>query len=100
LLAINPIMQKAEPPLFVTPFSEMTKASDVTGTGLLEALCLFPDRNNQAGGLFWGMKEGEKLPIRGGYWVNREMAGVFACGFYMDRDSKYYDVGFRACYYE
>lgn len=37
--------------------------------------------------------------IRGGYWVNREAAGIFTLAFILGKDENYYDVGFRCAYY-
>lgn len=90
----------ADASTFMSKFSTIQKKSEITNTSLLESLCLYPDAHNDAKEVLWGVSKGMKLPIRGGYWVNGEMAGVFSCGFYMDTDSKYFDVGFRACYYD
>ena len=48
----------------------------------------------------WGVTDDIRYPIRGGYWVNREMAGIQAYGFYMRNKDRYFDVGFRCCYIE
>lgn len=67
---------------------------------LLQQLCLIPldndGRHADAGCVF--ADEEVRYPIRGGYWVNGDMAGVLAYFFYMMTEDRYFDVGFRSCY--
>ncbi|NBH62830.1 hypothetical protein D1155_14370 [Anaerotruncus sp. 80] len=86
----------------LAPFSELTWETDLCESGnLLQQLCLIPSgdagHHTDAG---WAVTEGVRYPIRGGYWVNREMAGILAYGFYMQAEDRYFDVGFRCCYIE
>lgn len=68
---------------------------------LLQQLCLTPpNRTEYHTDAAWGVTDGVRYPIRGGYWVNKEMAGIFSHGFYMTPSDKYFDVGFRSCYVE
>lgn len=70
---------------------------------LMQQLALAPPASTESvyfSDAAWGVTSGERYIIRGGYWVNREMAGIFSGGFYMRPEDRYFDVGFRSCYYE
>ncbi len=84
----------------MSAFSDITCDSPANHPGnILQQLCLIPQsdsgKHTDAG---WAMAEGIRYPIRGGYWVNQEMAGILAYGFYMGPQDRYFDVGFRSCY--
>lgn len=84
------------------PFSKAAwDAENRTPGNLLQQLCLVPVSNTAYyTDAAWAVLEGVRYPIRGGYWVNREMAGIFAYGFYMTPQDRYFDAGFRCCYIE
>ena len=86
----------------LTAFSRASTDSPAAGQGdLLQRLCLTPpDRTEYHNDAAWGVADGGRYPIRGGYWVNREMAGIFSYGFYMTTADRWFDVGFRSCYVE
>ncbi len=86
--------------LLFAHFKETGKDAEFSQKNSLQAMCLYPVDDVREDDAIWGIENGERFPIRGGYWVNREMAGVFSCGFYMQKDDSYFDVGFRACYFD
>jgi len=47
---------------------------------------------------FWLDIEGERLALRGGYWINGARAGVFALGVYYARDRTFSSVGARPAF--
>lgn len=88
--------------LLIGSFGETVVETDDEDTKqLLQRLCLIPVEDAcSCQDAVWGVPEGVRYPIRGGYWVNKEKAGIYACGFYMRPDDRYFDVGFRCCYVE
>ncbi|MEG2012694.1 MAG: SUMF1/EgtB/PvdO family nonheme iron enzyme [Anaerovoracaceae bacterium] len=82
---------------FKAPIQEKTVGS------IVEQLTIVPPSDNledNNSNVVWDSLKGVRYPIRGGYWVNKEMAGIFSYGFYMQPNDKYFDVGFRCCYFE
>lgn len=75
-------------------------ANDAVDLTLLKTLCLYPISGIGTEDAFWVNTSGERIAIRGGYWVNGSQAGVFALGFGLNREESYYDVGCRCCYFE
>ena len=93
---------EADCPEAFAPFSKAAwdAARGIPGN-LLQQLCLIPVSDTAYyTDAAWAVLRGVRYPIRGGYWVNREIAGIFAYGFYMTPQDRYFDVGFRCCYIE
>lgn len=67
---------------------------------VLKALALYPENVKSGEDEVWIHTKGTKNAVRGGYWVNKEGAGIFAFGLGLDPDEKYFDVGFRCAYCE
>ena len=93
---------KDKPEELFSPFSRITAQIDELKPGnLLQQLCMIPVKpEEEISAAGWGVTDDIRYPIRGGYWVNREMAGIQAYGFYMRNKDRYFDVGFRCCYIE
>lgn len=89
-----------ENPTTIFSAFEDLKVSDNVDVAALKALCLFPDSKEGLTDVFWAESEGERISIRGGYWVNEEKAGLFSIGFGLTKKESYFDVGFRASYYD
>lgn len=84
---------------FVGKFNQIHTNADDQCTALLKELALIPDNYEGQDGIY-AKRDTELLPIRGGYWANESNAGLFACLFYMGRTDRYFDIGFRCCYYD
>ena len=84
----------------VCPYESISKANSIDDPILLKALCLYPTEQTNRTDVFWANTGGERIPIRGGYWVNGSQAGIFALGFGLTREESYFDVGCRCCYYD
>ena len=90
----------SEESTMICPYESIEKANHINDSSLLKALCLYPtDQSNQTD-VVWANTSGERIPIRGGYWVNGSQAGIFALGFGLTREESYFDVGCRCCYYD
>lgn len=90
---------KKQNSFFLGTFSETTAQIEKDSIGnLMQQYCLIPTCSEPYSDATWCVTEGIRYPIRGGYWVNEEKAGIFAYGFYMQPDDRYFDVGFRCCY--
>lgn len=83
-----------------TNFENLGLASGVTAPPMIKALGLYPDGTGYEGDNVWITSEGERLPIRGGSWLDSADAGVFALCLGNPRSSVGADVGFRAAFYE
>ncbi|APF16994.1 SUMF1/EgtB/PvdO family nonheme iron enzyme [Caldithrix abyssi] len=46
----------------------------------------------------WWRNFGERVPLRGGYWVNGSNAGVFALALNLTRGGRYWYLGFRPAF--
>lgn len=99
----EPGAEKSED-FFLGAFSQVQIPECVNDPGnLMQQLALVPplsEEHEYFDDAAWGVTSGERYIIRGGYWVNREKAGIFSGGFYMKPEDRYFDVGFRSCYYE
>lgn len=66
----------------------------------LMAMALIPEGDGYEEDVVAVNVKGTYNAIRGGYWVNKENAGIFALGLILKDDENYFDVGFRCAYYE
>lgn len=85
------------------PFREVAAPRNWEKGNIAEQLAILPSANSAVPigcELAWGMLQGVRYPIRGGYWVNGKHAGIFMYGFYMQEEDRYFDVGFRSCYFD
>jgi hypothetical protein len=65
----------------------------------LKALGLFPIAEQGLGGDYFGLNgEGERLPVRGGYWAYASVAGVFALSLSSPRSRSYTSLGARPAF--
>jgi len=80
-------------------FAALTKEADVTVPDLLKWLGIYPaDAGDHGGDYLYVRNYGERLPFRGGPWINGARAGVFNLGLYYPRSSVYNSIGFRAAF--
>lgn len=66
----------------------------------LMAMALLPEDGGYEEDVVAVNVKGTYNAIRGGYWVNKENAGIFALGLILKDDENYFDVGFRCAYCE
>lgn len=64
----------------------------------LVALGLFPTDDNKMTDFFWADLNGERLPLRGGYWYGASNAGVFYLDLSDPRSDSNAGIGFRAAF--
>ena len=87
-------------------FSDATTTPTATGVGaeLLQTLCLIPEPGLASGDYgddwFWSSLTGERVPLRGGGWLDGSGAGVFALPLLYTRTNASPDIGFRSAYIE
>lgn len=78
-----------------------TKPVTEAALARLKALCLYPHIENTASynsDYFAKNMDGERLPIRGGYWINAAAAGVFALSLSNARSSTTTSLGARPAF--
>ncbi|SHI00210.1 Sulfatase-modifying factor enzyme 1 [Sporobacter termitidis DSM 10068] len=80
------------------PFRSM--AADVAPHVLLKALGLYPLSERLGGDNFFVRNYGERLPLRGGSWLDGASAGLWELYLRDSRSWIFPDVGFRAAYVE
>lgn len=79
-------------------FQTTTADAAVTVPNLMKLLGLFPvDADHGADGHYM-RNSGERLPFRGGYWINTSDAGVFCLNLYRPRSLSSFNLGFRAAF--
>ena len=87
-----------------TKFSSIVPPPAATGAGitLLESLGLIPHTGaasaDYGDDAVWANITSERLPIRGGYWLNAASAGVFALALNDARSHVLTYIGFRAAF--
>ena len=79
-------------------FTSMTAESGVTVPALLKLLSLYPVDTTNPVGTIWVRNAGERLALRGGYYLNAGGAGVFALNLSDGRTSRSRLVGFRPAF--
>ena len=78
-----------------------TKPVTAAALARLKALCLYPHIENTAsynGDYFAKTMTDERLPVRGGYWNNAAIAGVFALGLISARSNTSTGFGARPAF--
>jgi len=80
-------------------YKDVTAASGVTAPSLIKALGLFPHATDMDRGRLYVRNSGERLPRRGGHWLNGVRAGVFALRLGNDaRSDASAPLGFRPAF--
>jgi sulfatase modifying factor 1 len=79
-------------------YETMGIAGGVTAPTLAKALGLYPLDASHGGDGFWARNNGERLPLRGGYWTDGLASGVFALSMDHSRAISASFVGFRAAF--
>lgn len=80
-------------------FEKLTVHAGVNVPQILKGLGLFPVDNTHGGDGFYFRNNGERLPVRGGNWIDGSNAGVFHLGFNYKRSVSSNHVGFRSAFY-
>lgn len=78
-------------------FKDMVSIEGVTVPSLLKQLAIAPDLNSKSD-RFYARNYGERLPLRGGYWVNGSGAGVFYLNLSYTRSTSGGYLGFRSAF--
>lgn len=81
-----------------TMFENLGLASGVTAPPLLKVLGLYPDSTGYVDDYMYINNVDERLSLRGGYWDNGALSGVFALSLAGPRPFAGSFVGFRAAY--
>lgn len=81
-------------------FKGMSVASGITIPDYLKALALYPNdaADTYKEDYFYASTSGERVPYRGGYCGDDDLAGVFCCNLCFDRTDYNCDIGFRSAY--
>ncbi len=79
-------------------FETLTAKAGVNIPEILKALGMFPLDASHGGDLFQFRNNGERLPIRGGGWINTSGAGVFYVTLNNPRSFVSTSVGFRSAF--
>lgn len=79
-------------------FETLTAHVGITVPDLMKALALAPIDASHGGDIFQFRNNGERLPFRGGHWINGANAGVF--GLYLPTPRSYVSpgIGFRSAF--
>lgn len=95
--------QTSDSPYGRKSFGLLTAHSGIEVPERMKALGLFPEDQTAEAydnrGVLDFRNNGERLPVRGGYWIYGAYAGVFALGLNSARTYAYAYVGFRVAYY-
>ena len=81
-----------------TSFETLAAQSGVTVPNLMKLLGIAPINTSHGGDTLYVRNYGERLALRGGYWVNATSAGVFALSLNYTRAYSAHTVGFRAAF--
>ena len=81
-------------------FKGMTVADGITIPDYLKALALYPNdaADTYKGDYFYASTSGEKVPYRGGYFIDEDLAGVFCYDLFNGRTYCNCDIGFRSAF--
>ena len=92
---------------YINPWTSMELDSGLTAANLLKQLCISPKTTESGGtipifnsvvGAVWSRNNGERVPIRGGYWGSTSDAGLAALSLGSTRSSTRSYIGFRLAY--
>lgn len=73
---------------------------DIEPPELLKALALCPENEVNKDSFLYVDTNGERLPLRGGDWLDSSRAGVFALNLNSLRSGVHAHIGFRSAFYE
>ncbi|WP_422448179.1 SUMF1/EgtB/PvdO family nonheme iron enzyme [Thermoanaerobacterium sp. DL9XJH110] len=79
-------------------FESLTAESGFTPPAMLKYLAIQPPGTGLGGDSLWVRNYGERLPLRGGFWIDGAGAGVFALDLGRARSLSASNVGFRAAF--
>ncbi|WP_296763003.1 SUMF1/EgtB/PvdO family nonheme iron enzyme [Sediminimonas sp.] len=79
-------------------YKDLTAEAGVTVPEIAKVLGLFPHAVDMTRARFYMNNEGERLPVRGGYWSDGVGAGVFALVLHYPRSYAYSRIGFRPAF--
>lgn len=79
-------------------FQSLTAKDGVTIPEIMKVLGLFPIDADHGGDNIWARNNGERLPCRGGSWLDAAFAGVFALNLSSPRSNAWGNIGFRSAY--
>lgn len=79
-------------------FQTLVAQSGVTAHVILKELGLFPADADLQGDYLYARNYGERLPLRGGYWIASASAGVFALHLNHARSNASGYLGFRSAF--
>ena len=79
-------------------FETLAVKAGITVPALMRALCLAPVDSAHGGDNISTRNNGERLPFRGGHWVNASSAGVFSLYLLNPRSISATSLGFRTAF--
>lgn len=79
-------------------FQTLIAKEGITAPAITKALGLFPISDSLGGDRLYLRNYGERLPIRGGCWINGAIAGVFALSLNNPRSVAGSDIGARPAF--
>lgn len=100
LLSISASDEQTDKEALISTYKAVKTDIDELFAKKLMAMALIPEGDKYEEDVVAVNVKGTYNAIRGGYWVNKENAGVFALGFILKDHENYFDVGFRCAYYE
>jgi len=80
-------------------FESTSAQSGITVPDLLKSLCIYPYTTGLGSDYMQIRNNGERLPLRGGYWANGAYAGGFYLSLYSLRSNAGTSIGSRAAFY-
>ena len=90
--------QADDAPYGVKSFETLTANAGVTIPDIIKALGIFPLDSAHGGDGLYFRNNGERLPFRGGNWLNTSNAGVFFLGLGLPRSLVGAYLGFRSAF--
>lgn len=100
ILSVSENDEHTDKETLVSPYKTVKTNVDKVFTNKLKAMALIPEGDRYGEDVVAVNVKGTYNAIRGGYWVNKENAGIFALGLILKDHENYFDVGFRCAYYE
>nr|WP_315021504.1 SUMF1/EgtB/PvdO family nonheme iron enzyme [uncultured Aminipila sp.] len=100
MLSISASDEQTDKEALISMYKAVKTDADEVFAKKLMPMALIPEGDKYEEDVVAVNVKGTYNAIRGGYWVNKENAGVFALGFILKDDENYFDVGFRCAYYE